>query len=203
MWLKHIGIPVIFIFAPLILFFMLGQYIPSQHVTFHTTVLGAAVKIWRQGQGRGLQGRGQGLPCAGHRCSSSMDPPQGTAELLSQDAGGASGKVYFRKGKNTKQREKESKRMRNNRGNTNTREGGRGRDAPQHRWCPCCSPHGEPTPEQAVTSWRTGALGGAHIAAGRKWGKKGAAAKKLLSIDSNPPPAPLGRQVVRWGIRSK
>lgn len=36
---------------------MLGQCMRSQHITFHTPVLGAVVKVWGQGRDRVLQGQ--------------------------------------------------------------------------------------------------------------------------------------------------
>lgn len=121
MWLKHIGIQVTSVFAPLILFSMLGQCMCSISHTY--------TRCSCQGLGAGA-GSGRGSCC----------------------------------GKRT---------------HVHT------------------TARGEPMPEQAVISWKAGALGGAHAAAGGKYRKKGAAERKLLCTDCNPPPAPtLGRE---WG----
>lgn len=55
--------------------------------------------------------------------SSTINPPQETAGLISQ-SGGTSKKMCLRKVRNTAQREEEgTKRVTKNRGNTNVREG--------------------------------------------------------------------------------
>lgn len=190
MWLKRKGIQVTFIFISQILFSMLGQYMCSQHITLHTPVLGAGVKVWGQGWDRGLQGQLL-CPCAArshsrrpqwtHHRAQPSPPATPVVNPL-----GERGRVRgWETTEGTSRSEKEEgEKVLCGREDVHTTD------------------HGEPLSEQVVISWRTGALKGALIAARGKWGKKWSEGK-LLCTDYKHPPAALGGQGVAWGVRNK
>lgn len=188
MWLKHIVIQVTFVFTPLILLFHAWpvDVFPAPDILYSCT--GFSCQCLGAGVGQGAAGavavRGQGLP---HTAL----PAASSASTAGHSWWWNLWESILKKRENTTRDRRRVRGWETAEGTPRCRKEKKEKVLHAREGVHAAA-YGEPMLEKVVISWRPGALGGAHAAAGGKWGKNGAAEKKLLCTDCTPLLAPLG-----------